>query len=175
MAGVNKVILVGFLGADPEVRYTGNGTAVATFRMATSESWRDRETGEKKESTEWHNIVVWGRKAEVAGEYLRKGSQVYIEGSLRTRSWMPEGANKASYITEVNVSSSGAMNMIGGKSNSERQSQPQRQQQPRQQTQSQQQGGWGGQQQPQQQQYSGQPQTAGAQNPPMDFDDDIPF
>lgn len=170
MAGVNKVILVGFLGADPEVRYIANGTAVATFRMATTESWRDRETGEKKENTEWHNIVVWGRKAEIAGEFLRKGSQVYIEGSLRTRSWTPEGANKASYITEVNVSNSGAMNMIGGKSNSERQ--PQRQPQP----QRQQQGGWGGNQQPQQQQqYSGQPQTAGAQNPPMDFDDDIPF
>lgn len=171
MAGVNKVILVGFLGADPEVRYIPNGTAVATFRIATSESWRDKATGEKKEHTEWHNIVVWGRKAEVAGEYLRKGSQVYIEGSLRTRNWTPEGSDKPVYITEVQVSNGDTMNMIGGKTNSDRQ--PQRQKPQNQQ----QQGGWGGQQQsqPQQQQYSGQPQAAGNQNPPMDFDDDIPF
>lgn len=169
MAGVNKVILVGFLGADPEVRYIPNGTAVATFRIATSESWRDKATGEKKEHTEWHNIVVWGRKAEVAGEYLRKGSQVYIEGSLRTRNWTPEGSDKPVYITEVQVSNGDTMNMIGGKTNSDRQ--PQRQK-----PQNQQQGGWGGQQQSQpQQQYSGQPQAAGTQNPPMDFDDDIPF
>ena len=171
MAGVNKAILVGFLGADPEVRYIPNGTAVATFSIATSESWRDKITGEKKEHTEWHHIVVWGRKAEIAGEYLRKGSQVYIEGSLRTRNWTPEGSDKPVYITEVPVSNGDTMNMIGGKTNSDRQ--PQRQKPQNQQ----QGGGWGGQQQsqPQQQQYSGQPQAAGTQNPPMDFDDDIPF
>lgn len=85
--GVNKVILVGNLGQDPEMRYMPNGGAVANLRLATSESWRDKATGEQKEVTEWHTVVIFGKLAEVAGEYLRKGSQVYIEGQLRTRKW----------------------------------------------------------------------------------------
>ena len=83
--GVNKVILVGNLGQDPEVRYIPNGSAVATLSLATSESWRDKQSGEQKEVTEWHRVVIFGKLAEIAGEYLRKGSQVYIEGQLRTR------------------------------------------------------------------------------------------
>ena len=85
--GVNKVILVGNLGQDPEIRYLPNGGAVANISLATSESWRDKQTGENREVTEWHRVVLFGRLAEVAGEYLRKGSQVYIEGQLRTRKW----------------------------------------------------------------------------------------
>ncbi len=85
--GVNKVILVGNLGQDPEVRYMPNGGAVANITLATSESWRDKATGEMKEQTEWHRVVLFGKLAEVASEYLRKGSQVYIEGQLRTRKW----------------------------------------------------------------------------------------
>ena len=85
MAGVNKVILVGNLGRDPEVRYTGDGKPEANFTMATTERWSDPSSGERKEKTEWHRIVVWGKQAEIAGEYLRKGRQVYVEGSLQTR------------------------------------------------------------------------------------------
>ena len=85
--GINKVILVGRLGKDPEVRYIPNGGAVANLQVATSESWRDKQTGEMREQTEWHRVVLFGKLAEVAGEYLRKGAQVYIEGQLRTRSW----------------------------------------------------------------------------------------
>lgn len=164
MAGVNKVTLIGRLGQDPEVRYIANGTAVANISIATSDVWRDKVTGEKKERTEWHRVVLWGKKAEVAGEYLRKGSKVYIEGSLATRSWTPEGSDKAVYITEIQVANNGSMQMLDDKKQAD--GQPQRQQ-----PQNQQQGGWGG----QQPQHSGQPQTAGTQNPPMDFDDDIPF
>lgn len=85
--GINKVILVGRLGKDPEVRYIPNGGAVANLQVATSETWRDKQTGEMREQTEWHRVVLFGKLAEVAGEYLRKGAQVYIEGQLRTRSW----------------------------------------------------------------------------------------
>ena len=99
MASVNKVILVGNLGRDPEVRYTASGTPVANFTMATSERWTDA-TGERKERTEWHRIVVWGKQAEIVGEYLRKGKQVYIEGSLQTRDWTDRDGNKR-YTTEV--------------------------------------------------------------------------
>ncbi|NQF48152.1 type-F conjugative transfer system pilin acetylase TraX (plasmid) [Escherichia coli] len=87
--GINKVILVGRLGKDPEVRYIPNGGAVANLQVATSESWRDKQTGEMREQTEWHRVVLFGKLAEVAGECLRKGAQVYIEGQLRTRSWGP--------------------------------------------------------------------------------------
>jgi len=100
MAGVNKVILVGRLGRDPELRYTPSGTAVANFSIATSEEWKDRETGEKQERTEWHRIVAWRRLGEICGEYLRKGSQVYIEGRLQTREWEDRDGNKR-YTTEV--------------------------------------------------------------------------
>ena len=100
MAGVNKVILVGNLGRDPEIRYTPNGVAVATFSIATSEEWKDRETGEKQERTEWHRIVAWRRLGEICGEYLHKGSQVYIEGRLQTRDWEDRDGNKR-YTTEI--------------------------------------------------------------------------
>lgn len=112
--GVNKVILVGNLGQDPEVRYMPSGGAVANITIATSESWRDKQTGETKEQTEWHRVVLFGKLAEVAGEYLRKGSQVYIEGQLRTRKWTDQsGAEK--YTTEVVVNVGGTMQMLGGK------------------------------------------------------------
>ncbi len=100
MAGVNKVILIGNLGRDPEVRYTSSGTPVANFPMATSDRWVDQASGERKERTEWHRIVVWGKQAEIAGEYLRKGRQVYVEGSLQTREWTDREGNKR-YTTEV--------------------------------------------------------------------------
>lgn len=99
MAGVNKVILVGNLGRDPEVRYTQGGTPVANFTLATTERWNDA-SGERKEKTEWHRIVVWSKQAEIAGEYLRKGSQVYVEGSLQTREWTDRDGNKR-YTTEI--------------------------------------------------------------------------
>jgi single-strand DNA-binding protein len=99
MSGVNKVILVGRLGKDPEVRNLENGATVANFTIATSESYKDRTTGEKKEITEWHNIVLWRGLAEIAQKYLHKGDLVYIEGKLRTRSWEKEGVTR--YTTEV--------------------------------------------------------------------------
>ena len=99
MSGVNKVILIGRLGKDPEVRNLDNGAVVANFSIATSESYKDRTTGEKKEITEWHNIVLWRGLAEIAQKYLRKGDMVFIEGKLRTRSWEKEGVTR--YTTEV--------------------------------------------------------------------------
>lgn len=99
MAGVNKVILVGNLGKDPEVRYTVNGTPVANFSIATSDNWTDKNTGEKRENTEWHKIVVWRRLAENCGQYLKKGRQVYVEGKLKTRSWEKDGVKR--YTTEI--------------------------------------------------------------------------
>ena len=112
--GVNKVILVGNLGQDPEVRYMPNGGAVANITLATSESWRDKATGEQKEKTEWHRVVLFGKLAEVAGEYLRKGSQVYIEGALQTRKWTDQ-AGVEKYTTEVVVNVGGTMQMLGGR------------------------------------------------------------
>ena len=97
--GINKVILIGNLGRDPETRYSQGGSAVTNFSVATSESWRDRQSGEQQERTEWHNVVCFARLAEIAGEYLRKGSKVYIEGSLRTSSWEQDGQKW--YRTEV--------------------------------------------------------------------------
>jgi single-strand DNA-binding protein len=99
MAGVNKVILIGNLGADPEVRYTPSGQAVANFRIATSESWNDKQ-GQKQERTEWHRIVAWAKLAELCGEYLAKGRQVYVEGKLQTRQWDDRDGNKR-YSTEI--------------------------------------------------------------------------
>jgi single-strand DNA-binding protein len=100
MASVNKVILVGNLGRDPELRYTQGGTPVANFTMATTDRWNDQSSGERRERTEWHRIVVWGKQAEIANEYLRKGRQVYVEGSLQTREWTDkEGAKRKT--TEV--------------------------------------------------------------------------
>ena len=99
MAGVNKVILVGNLGADPEVRFTPSGQAVANFRIATSENWTDK-SGQKQERTEWHRIVVWGKLGELCGEYLAKGRQCFVEGRLQTREWTDK-ENKKNYTTEV--------------------------------------------------------------------------
>jgi len=100
MASVNKVILVGNLGQDPEVRYMPSGGAVTNLRMATTATWKDKQTGEKQERTEWHTVVCFNRLAEIAGEYLRKGSQIYIEGSLRTRKWQDK-EGKDRYSTEI--------------------------------------------------------------------------
>lgn len=100
MASVNKVILIGNLGADPEMRYLPNGDPVATLRLATTDTWKDKQTGEKKEATEWHRVVLWRKLGEIAGQYLKKGAQVYIEGSLKTRKWQDkEGQDR--YTTEI--------------------------------------------------------------------------
>ena len=99
---MNKVILIGNLGADPEVRYTPDGAPVANFNLATSESWNDRTSGEKQERTEWHRLVVWRKLAEIAGQYLKKGSKIYVEGKLQTRSWEDQSGQKR-YTTEVVV------------------------------------------------------------------------
>ncbi|WP_320750861.1 single-stranded DNA-binding protein [Enterobacter roggenkampii] len=112
--GINKVIIVGNLGQEPEVRYMPNGGAVANFSLATSESWRDKQTGEMRENTEWHRVVLFGKLAEVAGEYLRKGAQVYVEGQLRTRSWQDD-SGLTRYVTEIVVGQNGTMQMLGGR------------------------------------------------------------
>lgn len=113
MNGVNKVILVATLGKDPEIRYTGDGKAVANLSVATSESWKDKQTGQKQEQTEWHRIVAFGRLAEIMGEYLSKGSQVYLEGKLQTRKWQDQNGQDR-YTTEIVANS---MQMLGGKQN----------------------------------------------------------
>lgn len=166
--GVNKVIIVGRLGQDPEVRYAPSGAAFANLSVATSEQWRDKATGEQKEQTEWHRVVLSGKLAEVAGEYLRKGSEVYLEGKLRTRKWTDQ-AGIEKYTTEILVGVGGTMQMIGGRqdgggSQQQHSGGGQRQQQSRQQ-QGGEHSGWGTPQQPQTQQGA-----------PTDFDDsDIPF
>ncbi|XBC39195.1 MAG: single-stranded DNA-binding protein [Buchnera aphidicola (Nurudea shiraii)] len=114
--GVNKVILIGYLGQNPEVRYMQNGGAVTNITLATSETWKDKNTGEMKEKTEWHRIVFFNRLAEIAGEYLKKGSQVYIEGSLQTRKWKDQNGIDR-YVTEIIVSIGGTMQMLGRNSN----------------------------------------------------------
>ncbi|MGL5285529.1 MAG: single-stranded DNA-binding protein [Aeromonas sp.] len=181
--GVNKVILIGNLGQDPEVRYMPSGGAVTNITLATSDTWRDKQTGEQKERTEWHRVVLFGKLAEVAGEYLRKGSQVYIEGRLQTRKWQDQNGQER-YTTEVVVDVGGSMQMLGGR--------PQGGGQPMNPAGGQQ--GWGQPQQPMAQNarpapaqnmqpqggYSrpaAQPQSAPPvyNEPPMDFDDDIPF
>ncbi|WP_341661242.1 single-stranded DNA-binding protein [Vibrio sp.] len=178
--GINKVILVGNLGSDPEVRYMPNGGAVANITIATSESWRDKTTGEQREKTEWHRVSLFGKLAEVAGEYLRKGSQVYIEGQLQTRKWQDQNGQDR-YSTEVVVQGfNGVMQMLGGRAQGGAPAQSMGQPQ--------QQGGWGQPQQPAiqqsqapqtQQNYSQPSNQAPSQpqynEPPMDFDDDIPF
>lgn len=172
--GINKVILVGNLGNDPEIRYTANGGAIANLSVATSEQWKDRNSGEMREKTEWHRVVIFGKLAEIAGEYLRKGSQVYLEGKLQTRKWQDQqGQDK--YTTEVVVDINGVMQMLGGgagRSGGEAnfgQSQGQNQNQGQ---------SYG---QPQQQNYQqpNQPQQGGNAQPDSgfsdSFDDDIPF
>ncbi|MDV5086635.1 single-stranded DNA-binding protein [Vibrio diabolicus] len=171
--GINKVILVGNLGNDPEIRYMPNGGAVANITIATSDSWRDKATGEQREKTEWHRVVLFGKLAEVAGEYLRKGSQVYIEGQLQTRKWQDQSGQDR-YSTEVVVQGfNGVMQMLGGRGQGGGAPMGGQQQQ---------QGGWGQPQQPAQQQYNAPQQQQAPQQPqqqynepPMDFDDDIPF
>ncbi|HGI5213750.1 TPA: single-stranded DNA-binding protein [Providencia alcalifaciens] len=148
--GVNKVILIGHLGNDPEIRYMPNGGAVANLTLATSESWRDKQSGEMREKTEWHKVIIFGKLAEVAGEYLKKGSQVYIEGSLQTRKWQDQSGQDR-YTTEVVVNIGGSMQMLGGNG-----------------------GNQAGSQQPARQPQQSQ-QPAPQNEPPMDFDDDIPF
>ena len=159
--GVNKVILVGNLGQDPEVRYIPNGSAVATLSLATSESWRDKQSGEQKEVTEWHRVVIFGKLAEIAGEYLRKGSQVYIEGQLRTRKWTDQ-AGQEKYTTEVVVNIGCTMQMLGGRQSGSGQNTSSR-------------NDWGQPQQPSGPAHSGQASGSSAGAPPMDFDDDRPF
>jgi single-strand DNA-binding protein len=172
--GVNKVILVGTCGQDPEVRYLPNGNAVTSLSLATSEAWTDKQTGQKVEKTEWHRVVLFGKVAEIAGEYLRKGSQCYIEGKLKTREWEKDGIKR--YVTEVHVDINGTMQLLGGRPQNQQQGgdpynqgsgynqggQQQYNQAPRQQT--------------QRPQHS--PQRPAPQQPAADFDsfdDDIPF
>ena len=109
--GINKATLIGNLGADPEIRYTANDKAVANIRLATAESWRDRESGEQQERTEWHRVVFFGRLAEIAEQYLRKGSQVYVEGRIQTRKWQDRDGNDR-YTTEI---VGNEMQMLGGR------------------------------------------------------------
>lgn len=150
--GVNKVILIGNLGQDPEVRYLPQGGAVTNITLATSESWRGKQSGEMKEKTEWHRVVVFGKLAEIAGEYLKKGSQVYIEGQLQTRKWQDQQGQER-YSTEVVVNIGGSMQMLGGRSSGNDGSPPVENRKPQQRTQ----------------------QPPVQNEPPMDFDDDIPF
>lgn len=202
--GINKVILIGNLGTDPEVRYMPQGGAVANLTVATSESWTDKATNEKKEQTEWHRVVIYQRLAEIAGEYLRKGSKVYIEGKLKTRKWQDKDGVER-YTTEIIANE---LQMLDGRGDGQQQgggmggqqggyqkpvqqqggyqqAAPQQnfQQQPQQPAYQQQQGGFQQQQAGFQQQ---RPQQAGYQQPqqqqqrapmepPIDFDDDIPF
>ncbi len=164
--GVNKVILIGNLGADPETRYLPSGGAVTNVRLATSESWKDKQTGQQQERTEWHQVVFFNRLAEIAGEYLKKGSKVFIEGSLRTRKWQDQSGNDR-YTTEIVAAE---MQMLDGRGEG---------------------GGMGGggmgggmgggasQQRPQRQAPAGGGRENAPPAPPPpafdDFDDDIPF
>jgi len=157
--GVNKVILVGNLGKDPEVRYSPNGGAVANITIATSESWKDKTSGEKQEKTEWHRVVFFGRLAEIAGEYLKKGAQIYIEGRLQTRKWQDK-EGKDRYTTEIVANE---MQMLGSR---EGRGAPSEFDQSGDESQS--------------RGSSRAPATAASgggkpSSPPSDFDDDIPF
>ncbi|OAS18631.1 single-stranded DNA-binding protein [Pseudomonas putida] len=167
--GVNKVILVGTCGQDPEVRYMPNGNAVTTLSLATSEQWTDKQSGQKVERTEWHRVSLFGKVAEIAGEYLRKGSQCYIEGKLQTREWEKDGIKR--YTTEVVVDINGTMQLLGGRQDSQSGGQQQQQRPPQQQRQQR--------QQPRQQHSYNQNDNYGQQSqqaaPPDNFDDDIPF
>ncbi len=155
---VNKVILIGNLGQDPELRYTGNGTAVCNLRIATNESYKDQE-GQLVEKTEWHSVVAWSRLAEICGEYLKKGSRVYFEGSLQTRSWEDRDGNTR-YTTEIKAREMMMLDSRGGdidNGNDQRRSQPQPQPQP---------------------QHQAEPQNQPQSQTPDDSfapDDDLPF
>ncbi|HEY6612716.1 MAG TPA: single-stranded DNA-binding protein [Pseudomonas sp.] len=165
--GINKVILVGNCGGDPETRYLPNGNAVTNVTLATSDSWKDKQTGQLQERTEWHRVVFFGKVAEIAGEYLRKGSQVYIEGKLQTRKWQGQDGQDR-YTTEIVVDGmTGVMQLLGGRPEGGQQREPQ-QQRPRNQ-----QDGAARQPAPRAQQ---QPPSQQAAPPDYDsFDDDIPF
>ncbi|MBN1379014.1 MAG: single-stranded DNA-binding protein [Gammaproteobacteria bacterium] len=142
--GINKVILIGHLGADPEVKYMPSGSAVTNLSLATTESWKDKQSGDKQERTEWHRVAMFGRLAEIAGEYLRKGSQVYIEGRIQTDKWQDKDG-KDRYTTKIIAND---MQMLGGRGGS----------------------GTGD--------FNSAPSSSassGADSPPGDFDDDIPF
>lgn len=153
--GVNKVILIGNCGGDPETRYMPNGNAVTNITLATTDAWKDKQTGQLQERTEWHRVVLFGKVAEVAGEYLRKGAQVYIEGRLQTREWEKDGIKR--YTTEIVVDMGGTMQLLGGRGDGGDRQQPRQQQSaPRQQ-----------QQRPAQNQQG--------TNGPDDFDSDFPF
>ncbi len=115
MASLNRVTLIGYLGADPEVRYTHNREAITTIRLATTESFKDKSSGERKESTEWHRVVFFNRTAEIVGEYLRKGSPVYVEGRIQTRKWQDK-AGQDRYVVEILASE---MKMIGGRTSAD--------------------------------------------------------
>ena len=147
--GINKVIIVGNLGGDPETRYMPSGSAVTNLTVATNESWKDKQTGEQKDRTEWHKVAMFNRLAEIAAEYLRKGSQVYIEGKLRTRKWQDKSGQDR-WTTEIVADE---MQMLGGRGGA---------------------GGGGGSAPMSSGQGSGPP-SAPPQAGPDDFDDDIPF
>jgi single-strand DNA-binding protein len=176
MAGVNKVIIVGNLGNDPEVRYSNNGAAIANISVATSDSWKDKNTGERQERTEWHRITMFNRLGEIAGEYLKKGSKVYIEGKLQTRKWQDQQGNDR-YSTDIIADQMQMLDSRGGGMGGGQGGGGGYQQQGG----GQQFGGaqqqQGGQQQGGGQQFGGgQPQQAPSQPAPAtDFDDDIPF
>lgn len=116
MRGINKVTIIGTLGRDPEVRYTQNGNAIANINVATSDQWTDKQSGQKQEKTEWHRIVIYGKLAEIAGQYLKKGSVAYFEGKLQTRKWQNQ-QGQDQYTTEIIIDAQGTMQMIGGKDN----------------------------------------------------------
>ncbi|MDO6443857.1 single-stranded DNA-binding protein [Marinobacter sp. 2_MG-2023] len=175
--GVNKVILIGNLGQDPDTRYTPNGNAVVNLNLATDESYKDRQTGQMVPKTEWHRIVMFGKIAEIAGQYLRKGSKVYIEGKLQTRKWQNKEGQDV-YTTEVVVDINGQMQMLdsrggeGGMGQGAPAGRPQQQSAPaapaQNNPQPQQSGGYN--------QSPGQPTQGGSMPEPVDdFDDDIPF
>jgi single-strand DNA-binding protein len=147
MKGVNKVILVAAVGKDPDVKYLQNGTCIASMTVATSESWKDKQTGQKKEQTEWHRVSAFGKQAEIIGEYVKKGSKLYIEGSLTTRKWQDQSGNDR-YTTEIKMRE---FQFVGGDSKDGNQKAQPRQMTPTQQRQA-----------PQQSSFE-------------DFDDDIPF
>ncbi len=188
--GVNKVILVGNLGQDPEVRYTSGGAAITKISIATSDSWKDKNTGQMNERTEWHNVTFFGKLAEIAGEYLKKGSQVYVEGKLKTDKYQDKQTGQDRYSTGVVVDGfNGVLQMLGGRGEgagssmggSSQYNQSQNQPQPNSSQQNQQQQNQQQQNQPQQNQSQQQPQQANQAPQPSSgdfdnsFDDDIPF
>ena len=148
--GINKVILIGNLGADPDIRYTQSGDAVANVSLATSEAWKDRQSGEARERTEWHRVVFFGKLAQLVQQYLRKGSKVYLEGQLRTRKWQAQDGQER-YATEIVVGLGGTLQMLDGRPAD----------------------GSKGESQPVQRSTPATPPARDV--PPVDFDDDIPF